>query len=358
MKKIKKLLGITMAMVVGCSALVCSGCGNKEGQGNQGDQAQLEAPVVPSYDGQIVQNGGTYGFTSKMAFLGSDVIPTRQYANQAVTYNASTVTLTATVLPENASQAVSWGVEFINPNSTWATGKTVTDYVSVATETEGSNTCEVTCSAPFGEQIKIVCTSLDNPLVSATCTVDFMQTLVGASLQFGEDFPINIGGQTDVVWEINADGVGKGGAAHVTPIKSETYTLAITDEITWDIDLLAPAGVTGDGYSDSVLVLKGKDCFVSPKADITSLCFDYAFMYSCSLSYTQALSMRMYFYSMDSSTVAGYMNAIEDGRLYTLQLNLHCNGVTTSVSSQLVLTGYTNSSPVQSISLSNSNVTF
>ena len=89
-----------------------------------------------------------------------------------------TVTLTATVLPENATnKSVEWSVRFKNASSAWASGKTVTDYITVTPESDGANKAAVQCLQDFGEQIEVVATSRDNASASAVCTVDFAKRI-------------------------------------------------------------------------------------------------------------------------------------------------------------------------------------
>ena len=91
--------------------------------------------------------------------------------------------LTATVMPENATnKAVDWVVRFKNPDSEWAKGKTVTDYVTVTATEDGALTANVENLEAFGEQIEVVVTSRDNPDASAVCTVDYAARILGASI--------------------------------------------------------------------------------------------------------------------------------------------------------------------------------
>ena len=67
------------------------------------------------------------------------------------------VTLHATVKPDDAEdKRITWVAIFKNPESAWATGKTVTDYVTVTPQSEGSSVATVKCLQPFGEQIEIL----------------------------------------------------------------------------------------------------------------------------------------------------------------------------------------------------------
>lgn len=86
-----------------------------------------------------------------------------------------TVQLTATVLPENLwDKRVDWAVSWQNPLSEWATGKIVTEYVTVTPAEDGALVAEVNGLKAFGEQVVITCASRVKPEIKAVCTVDYM----------------------------------------------------------------------------------------------------------------------------------------------------------------------------------------
>lgn len=404
MKKIgKRLVAGILTAVSLFGAFAFTGCGETENKNEAtnntpsiSEPTTPSKPQTPQYDGQIVQAGGKYNLSNKIAFLSSDIMPTSEGE-----YEPVSVTLTATVLPADANQAVNWRVSFANANSEWATGKTVTDYVSIATETEDSTTATVTCSAQFGEPIIIECISQDNPDIKAECTVDLLQGVESVSLTFGDDLPINLGGQTDVVWEINPSGIGKGGAANVVIDTTDTYTVAV--DYSWNINLEQPSiyyneilsnwGIYEDKYdmpddasvSDGYFVLDnqqtsrsdiGVDCGLKRLGSITELIFDNAFLSTTMAGYCQYTAGRFgrffsdlstatmisssIFTSMASSAKVGF-DEIYEGSLYTLQLivrgtSAKSTTITHKYNSLLYLTGYTNTSNVQSVTLDQSEI--
>ena len=93
--------------------------------------------------------------------LTASKLSSAEYAENGVSAIAeSAYTLTATITPSDAgNKAVDWTVAFKNGSSTWATGKTVTDYVTVTPTSEGSLTARVECKAAFGSQIVVTVTS-------------------------------------------------------------------------------------------------------------------------------------------------------------------------------------------------------
>ena len=250
----------------------------------------------------------------------------------------------------------------------------------------------MTCSAPFGEQVKIVCTSNENSAISAECVVDFLQSVKSVSLQFGDNLSVNLGGQTDVTWEVNSTGVGIGGTANVNLSTYDVYTIG--DTYTWDIDLISPyyfeAGRENKSalssktwgnsntdeddpaYEDDYLIInstfwatlgtEGKlDCFVKRQEDITSLTFDSAFLKTTFLSgLGTGLTSLVNIYQRDSGMIMGYYSNVEEGSLYTLRLTLKgaTSGTTAEYLSLINLTAFTNAATVQSISLSSSSIRY
>lgn len=90
--------------------------------------------------------------------------------------------LTATITPADAGQtALDWSVAFVNPSSSWASGKTVTDYVTVTPTSDGALTATVVCKQAFGEQIKVVATLRNNTQISAECVCDYRVKLLGVN---------------------------------------------------------------------------------------------------------------------------------------------------------------------------------
>ena len=109
------------------------------------------------------------------------------------------VTLTATVKPDDATnKSVDWSVEFVNPASEWAVGKTVTDYVTITPLSDGSTTAELNCLQAFGEQIKVVVKSRQNESAKAECTVDFAQRVISAKVPMYKGAGSNYGTYGDL----------------------------------------------------------------------------------------------------------------------------------------------------------------
>lgn len=89
------------------------------------------------------------------------------------------VTIKATVLPE-ALQLDYFGfsVEWANPQSAWASGRDVSDYLTLSQDTSDIYEATLCCLQPFSEQIIVKATAqVLNKEKSTECTVDFVARL-------------------------------------------------------------------------------------------------------------------------------------------------------------------------------------
>ena len=153
-------------------------------QAELSDQAAVnEQAAVLDGEGNAMVSGKTYVMPQRMVFAAT--------AAEAVTASEG-ITLTATVSPETAdNKAVDWTVSFVNPSSSWASGKTVTDYVTVTPTSDGALTANVNCLKAFGEQIKVTVTSRVNPEAKAECTLDYARRILDTAL-YHEEMDKNI----------------------------------------------------------------------------------------------------------------------------------------------------------------------
>ena len=87
----------------------------------------------------------------------------------------NTVELNATAYPVGSENGgFVWSAKWANPNSAFASGKNVYNYIGLEGDT-GSSTQYVTALQPFGEQIIITVSTVFNPGAVATCTVDYTE---------------------------------------------------------------------------------------------------------------------------------------------------------------------------------------
>lgn len=108
-----------------------------------------------------------------------------------------TYILTATITPENAdNKLLNWSVAWQNPNSEWASGKTVSEYFSLtcgadnADATQASTSYnEVTAKAleSFGEPIVVTVRSCDNEALYATKTFGYLKKAAYSYCRIAKD---------------------------------------------------------------------------------------------------------------------------------------------------------------------------
>ena len=171
--------------------------------------------------------------------------------NSAVT--GESVTITATVEPDNEAEntGVDWTATWKNAGSVWASGKFVSDYVTLTPGGEdyaASKSVTLENLQPFAEQIVVKATARDDPEITATCTADYAQKPVNFSLSFGE-VSCNFGGDTDVTLEINANAdTAPGGAADAQFAKSEVYSLSQEFTVTYELTGKKFMSYTASGY--------------------------------------------------------------------------------------------------------------
>ena len=157
----------------------------KEVQGVQREQAQ-------AFQSMIVSE--SVGHNMSLASVRSA---------EPVAQALESVTLTATVKPDNTAEntGVDWDIKWKNSSSSWANGKSVTSYVTLTPSGDSyaqSKIVTLNNLQPFGEQIVVTATARDNPEVTASCNVDYVQKITGFSLSFGT-VSCNFGGTTNVV---------------------------------------------------------------------------------------------------------------------------------------------------------------
>lgn len=202
------------------------------------DEAKEEQAGVPAYS-FIVGNGEG----NRMSLT--------SVRNSAVT--GESVTITATVEPDNEAEntGVNWTATWKNAESVWASGKSVSDYVTLTpggADYAASKRVTLENLQPFAEQIVVKATARDDPGITATCTADYAQKPVNFSLSFGE-VSCNFGGDTDVTLEINANAEkALGGAADAQFTKSEVYSLSQEFTVSYELTGKKFMSYTASGY--------------------------------------------------------------------------------------------------------------
>lgn len=123
----------------------------------------IDGIVAFDGDGKEMIAGESYDMPDSLVF-------TKIYgsgASSPLTINA-TFDKSVVAFPE-----LDWAVAWNNPNSTWASGKTVTDYVTITPTSDGAQSAALACLAPFGERVDLSVTLRADRSVNASCSVGY-----------------------------------------------------------------------------------------------------------------------------------------------------------------------------------------
>lgn len=228
-KVLNGIFGVILALVIagGVAAVGVFSNGFKDWNKFKKDDTKQEQPMPPSED-----SGGsdiTAEASNGIRLMSMKLAP-MQYAAYGVAANAeSAYTVTATVYPEDAAnKLLDWTVSFKNASSTWASGKKVTDYVTVTPSSDGALTAVVQNIAAFGEQVVVKVTSRDNTSAYATLNVEYLQRTTGYTLSLDGKTYATTGTKANAAKPTFA--ASQSAAAKVTVNKSSVYTRANTDK--------------------------------------------------------------------------------------------------------------------------------
>ena len=242
-------------------------------------------PVVPTNPDEAPQAMST------MKIVNSDMMKLAakapaMYANS----NTNTVELNATAYPIGSENGgFVWSAAWVNPNSAFATGKDVYNYIELEGD-EGGSTCYVSALAPFGEQIVITVSTVFNPNAKATCTVDYSEKFLDT--QYLEVYTDNFfqnqevyNGGTD--WLVNPIIVGtkqelinayqNSDNIDFSYLKSDTYTMdMLYDDYEYHVtvseefyDVLASVGIELEEWQTYSFGPSGE---LTPAQVLNSLC--------------------------------------------------------------------------------------
>lgn len=265
MNKVTKILGIVLIMaLVFCTCALCLvGCNSNEG-----------LIVKPNEDPeQLVESGFEieYEDTPELGLSVQEIDP-EDYEDYGISMAAeSAYTITATVLPVDCTnKKVKWSVNFKDPSSTWASGKSASDYVLLSSfESDSGSSITVSCVDEFGEKIIITATSVITPSVTASCTCDYLQKL--------KNLFFNVDGSDDS--ELGYGGVK---TMHLTndvntyrfspvSVRSEACTITkdYLSEISWSLSSNA-SGLLGDARNYITRSLTKYNCTMVTTAPLHS----------------------------------------------------------------------------------------
>lgn len=186
--------------------------------------------------------------------LTSEKILAEEYADYGISPLAETAyVITVTVQPDTTTypdveMSLAW-----TATDDWSTGKTVTDYVTVA-EGSDNSTWTVSCLQAFGTQITLTATNIYTPGVSATCAIDYVSKIQGVTLSMGS-IDCTINGSTNV--NVAFDGYGSGGMPDLDIMQNSVYSLLDSYTVTYDLEPLLENSVLGASNIPNFLFIDG-----------------------------------------------------------------------------------------------------
>lgn len=170
------------------------------------------------------------------AVVAMSAIAEENFGDYGISESAESAELvTATLDPADATYTTAnWSAAWANAESEWASGKTVTDYVTVTPTEDNDLSAAVACLQPFGEQVVVtLAIGGGNNTMSASCIADYAQRIdessilfkIGDRILYTGEFP----NETDMafVFALDDSEEAEGGLPEVTyDMLDEPYTIA------------------------------------------------------------------------------------------------------------------------------------
>ncbi|MBQ6921522.1 MAG: InlB B-repeat-containing protein [Clostridia bacterium] len=187
-----------------------------------------QVDTATNEQGEVLNDGKVHSMPGNMLFAARSFSENLGEGDEPEPIEA---VISAEVAPAKAKdKAVDWTLEFVNANSEWATGKTLSDYVTVTPKDDGALVATVSCYQAFGEQIRLTVTSRDNPTATASCLIDYKQQLTGMEIALSQE------GKTPTVNNNTKRGTVYADFENENPLvvtynylKSDVYTVPVQD---------------------------------------------------------------------------------------------------------------------------------
>lgn len=185
--KINRLSGVLatlLAIVVAATILLCVGFGVYGSDVSKWFKPQNNVEQNNISDPTVINTVTEHGIalTSGEAMVASDGTLSKK--------------LTATVTPANVDDvAFDWSISFADPGCEWASGMTVTDYVTLAVA-DDTMSANISLVAPFGAQIVVRATLRSDADLYAECTVDYVKRVLKFDMCFSNYDHVYFGSDT------------------------------------------------------------------------------------------------------------------------------------------------------------------
>lgn len=258
-KGLKTFLCVLLSLVIIVGVAVGAYYIGKKGLIKKPDSEQKQEQAEK--DGlEVEQTQSTGGVT----FVSTKI--SREELNQKYGLMASAIdseyTLTATLTPSDVSnKKVDFTAAWSNGASSWASGKSVSDYVTVTQATDGALQATLTCKQAFGEKIVVTCKSRANTSATASADLHYKQRITGYTLKItglGNTLNLATTGTKTAAFKANFNETASS-TFTVTVNKSSVYTKENTDSVT-KVVITPTSGltsaITGAGLSASTVTAK------------------------------------------------------------------------------------------------------
>lgn len=124
--------------------------------------------------------------------LTSAAIAPTAYSDYGISAQAETAQLiTVSVTPsESEVTDFTFSCSWLDPNSSWATGKDINNYFTVTQSSTNKLQATATCIQAFGEPIVITCTYDFDASIKATCQADYLKAITDVTITgfYAEEF--------------------------------------------------------------------------------------------------------------------------------------------------------------------------
>ena len=170
--RLSGVLATLLAIVVAATILLCVGFGVYGSDVSKWFKPQNNVEQNNISDPTVINTVTEHGIalTSGEAMVASDGTLSKK--------------LTATVTPANVDDvAFDWSISFADPGCEWASGMTVTDYVTLAVA-DDTMSANISLVAPFGAQIVVRATLRSDADLYAECTVDYLKHVAKFDIGF------------------------------------------------------------------------------------------------------------------------------------------------------------------------------
>jgi len=254
--------------------------------------------------------------------------------------STNTYTITATIVPgDAANQKVKWTMEWSEPESTWASGKNVQDYVTLSVD-NSTKIGTITCKQAFGTQIIVKAISDENAEINATCTLDYAQKITGATLNFG-NVNVVLGGTTNIKFEIAPGVQGMGGTVKANYTTTDVYSLEENFKVSVKF-------VPKDGYfalKGSTITGAGQDY------DVEFLGKNIYYDYDNAIKdwFIAQRNGDILFKNLSTAQIADYFSNITVSSLDKVEFTITGEHSSYTYNSTIKCTGYTNNTKVSAI---------